>query len=154
MRDVRIAHRPFSSTEEFDRFHRMCGDAGGVVSFLGQVRREDGRETVHALELRHFEPLTLPGMVQLAQQAIDLWSLTGISIVHRVGIMEPGDPIVCVSTAARHRRDAFAAAEFVMDHLKSRAWFWKRERTAAGWRWVEPRDQDAVDLARWSDIIG
>ena len=77
------------------------------------------------------------------------WSLDGLLILHRYGVMHPGDPIVVVAAAARHRRDAFAAADFAMDHLKSQSWFWKREKTARGWRWIEPRPDDHRDLARW-----
>ena len=77
------------------------------------------------------------------------WALDGLLILHRHGQMTPGDPIVLVAAAARHRRDAFAAADFAMDHLKSDSWFWKRERRGGEWRWIEPRDQDHADLARW-----
>ncbi len=71
-------------------------------------------------------------------------------IVHRSGLMMPGDPIVLVAAAARHRRDAFAAADFAMDHLKSNSWFWKREKAGGAWAWVEPRAQDHDDLTRWT----
>ena len=93
--------------------------------------------------------MTLPGMAELARITKARWPLEGLLIVHRSGVMVPGDPIVLVAAAARHRRDAFAAADFAMDHLKSESWFWKREKTADGWRWIEPREQDHDDLARW-----
>ena len=93
--------------------------------------------------------MTLPGMVELARITQARWPLEGLLIVHRSGIMCPGDPIVLVAAAARHRRDAFEAADFAMDHLKSESWFWKREKTANGWRWIEPREQDHDDLERW-----
>ncbi|MEP3759701.1 MAG: molybdenum cofactor biosynthesis protein MoaE, partial [Marinomonas sp.] len=73
----------------------------------------------------------------------------GLSMVHRVGKMEPGDPIVCVAAASRHRRDAIAAIDFCMDHLKSAAWFWKRELREEQWHWIEPRAQDYSDKDRW-----
>ena len=146
MADVRLALEPFDPADALSAFAALHGAAGGIVSFLGQVRTDEG---VEALELRHFAPLTLPGMQALAETTCGRWALAGLLVVHRSGIMHPGDPIVLVAAAARHRRDAFAAADFVMDHLKSDAWFWKRECAAGHWRWVEPREQDHADLARW-----
>ena len=147
---VRIALAAFDPAAEQARFAAAHPQAGGVVSFLGQVRTEAEAAAVLELELRHYAPLTLAGMEELIAEARARWPLDGLLIVHRVGRMAPGEPIVLVCVAARHRRDAFAAADFAMDHLKSRAWFWKRERTAAGWRWIEPRAQDHADLARWN----
>jgi molybdopterin synthase catalytic subunit len=132
--------------EEIARFARAHPAAGGIVSFLGQVRTGDG---VEALELRHYAPLTLPGMEKLAADGLARWPLDGLLLLHRVGEMAPGEPIVLVCAAARHRRDAFAAADYAMDHLKSTSWFWKRERVGGTWRWIEPRAQDHADRARW-----
>ncbi|BEV01567.1 molybdenum cofactor biosynthesis protein MoaE [Novosphingobium olei] len=146
MRDVRLLDLGFDPSLELERFTAGHPQAGGVVSFLGQVRQGEG---VEALELRHYEPLTLPGMRALADAVLARWALDGLLIVHRIGVMVPRDPIVLVAAAARHRRDAFAAADFAMDHLKSESWFWKREKTSDGWRWIEPRDEDRRDLARW-----
>ena len=148
--DVRLLPGPFDPAVDLARFTAAHAGAGGVVSFLGQVRVEQGAATVEALELTHYEPLTLPGMERLAAEALRRWPLDGLLVIHRRGVMGPGDPIVLVAAAARHRRDAFAAADFCMDHLKGSAWFWKREKTAAGWRWIEPRDEDHADLARWA----
>jgi len=151
MRQVSLAFEAFDPVEEMRRFGADHPGAGGIVSFTGQVRQEAG-DPVEALELRHFEPLTLPGMEELASRAERHWPLLGLRVVHRVGEMVPGDAIVLVACAARHRRDAFEAADFLMDHLKSMSWFWKREKTAAGWAWIEPREQDGADLARWAQI--
>ena len=145
--DVRLLAEAFDQAAELAAFSAAHGSAGGIASFLGQVR---GGEGVEALELRHFEQLTLPGMMALAAQAEARWPLIGLQIIHRTGMMQPGDPIVFVAAAARHRRDAFTAAEFAMDHLKSESWFWKREKAGGAWRWIEPRDQDFEDLRRWS----
>ena len=144
--DVRLAEQPFAPEAELAQFRAEQGDAGGVVSFVGQVRAGEG---VEALELSHYAPLTLPGMQALAAAATARWALAGLLMFHRVGVLAPGEPIVLVAAAARHRRDAFAAADYVMDHLKSQAWFWKRECRAGQWHWIEPREQDAADLARW-----
>lgn len=151
IRDVRLAHAGFDATAELADFAARQ-DAGGVVSFLGKVRGGAGEDDVLALELRHYAPLTLTGMEDLAMKAERNWRLTGLLLIHREGRMGPGDPIVLVACGARHRRDAFEAVDFLMDHLKSEAWFWKREKTAAGWRWIEPRDQDRIDLSRWSAL--
>ncbi|AKM10545.1 molybdenum cofactor biosynthesis protein MoaE [Croceicoccus naphthovorans] len=151
MRTVRLAFEAFDPHEELRRFSQGREEAGGIVSFTGQVRAEAG-DPVEALELRHFGPLTLPGMENLAMRAEARWPLLGVLVIHRVGVMVPGDPIVLVACAARHRRDSFQAADFLMDHLKSKAWFWKREKTADGWAWIEPRSVDHEDLSRWADV--
>jgi molybdopterin synthase catalytic subunit len=145
--DVRLLTTPFDPAAELSAFTAAQEIAGGIVSFLGQVR---GGRGVEALELRHYGPLTLPGMEALAQQAQRRWALEGLLILHRSGVMLPGDPIVLVAAAARHRRDAFAAAEFTMDHLKSESWFWKREKVDGAWSWIEPRGVDFEDVRRWA----
>ena len=145
--DVRLLDRGLSVGEALAAFNAIHGDAGGIVSFLGKVRPDGG---VKALELSHYDPLTLPGMQHLAERALDRFSLAGALVWHRIGVMIPGDAIVLVAAAARHRRDAFQAADFLMDHLKSAAWLWKRERRRDGWHWIEPRRQDQADLARWA----
>jgi len=146
MPDVRLALEPFDPATEIAAFNARHPHAGGIVTFLGQVRDSGG---VEALELQHYAPMTLPGMEELARITQARWPLEGLLILHRSGVMVPGDAIVLVCTAARHRRDAFAAADFAMDHLKSESWFWKREKTAGGWRWIEPRPEDRRDLSRW-----
>ena len=145
-KDVRILHGELSPGTAMTRFSSAHPEAGGIVSFVGKVR-PDGE--VEELELKHYAPLTLKGMEDLADAALARWRLDGVLLHHRTGTMRPGDPIVLVAAAARHRRDAFEAADFAMDHLKSDAWFWKRERRAGAWHWIEPREQDHADLARW-----
>lgn len=146
--DVRLLDEPFDQAAEIAAFTAAHPEAGGVVTFTGQVRKGGG---VDLLELKHYGPLTLPGMTALADTAEDRWTLYGLLVIHRTGQLRPGEPIVLVAAAARHRRDAFAAADYVMDHLKSDAWFWKRERADGVWRWIEPRKEDHADLARWSN---
>jgi len=150
--DVRLLLEGFDPPAELAGFAAGHPEAGGIVSFLGQVRCGGGAEgSVEALELQHYEPLTLPEMRKLATEALRRWTLDGLLVVHRAGVMQPGDPIVLVAAAARHRRDAFAAADFAMDHLKSESWFWKREKVGGQWRWVEPREADFEDLKRWAE---
>lgn len=146
MQDVRLLTEPFLPGAAIDAFAAACRHAGGIASFVGKVRPDDG---VEALELIHYDKLTLAGMEQLAEETRTRWPLAGVLIHHRCGILHQGEPIVLVAAAARHRRDAFRAADFAMDHLKSRSWFWKREKRADGWHWIEPREADHRDLARW-----
>ena len=144
--DVRVLENGLSVGEALAAFNAAHPDAGGTASFLGKVRGSDG---ARALELSHYEPLTLPGMEELAARALARFDLIGLLAWHRVGVMTPGEAIVLVAAAAPHRRAAFDAVDCVMDHLKSAAWFWKRERRGDGWHWIEPREQDRADLARW-----
>lgn len=148
--DVRLLTDPFDPPIELAVFTSAHPAAGGIASFLGQVRADAGADPVEALELRHYEPLTLPAMHELADRTLARFAVEGLLVVHRSGEMAAGDPIVLVAAAARHRREAFAAAAFAMDHLKSESWFWKREKVGGLWRWVEPRPQDYEDLSRWA----
>jgi len=143
---VRLVEGRLSSEEALAAFAAAHPAAGGIASFVGKVRPDDG---VELLELSHYDPLTLPGMEAIADSALARWALDGLLLHHRIGQMRPGEPIVLVAAAARHRRDAFAAADFAMDHLKSEAWFWKREKRGGTWHWIEPRDEDDSDLKRW-----
>ncbi len=148
MKDVRVLTSPFNPGTLIGPFTNAHPGLGGVCTFVGEVR---GEADVEQLELSHYEPLTLPSMEELAEQAITRFDLMGMLMVHRVGAMRPGEPIVCVSAAAKHRRGAIDAVDFAMDHLKSAAWFWKREKRNGQWHWIEPRADDYADLARWSD---
>jgi molybdopterin synthase catalytic subunit len=146
MRDILLIDEMFIPGALIGPFTQANRGLGGVCTFVGEVRYDDG---VEALELTHYEPLTLTGMHELADRTFERFALMGLLMVHRVGIMRPGEPIVCVSAAALHRRDAIDAVDFCMDHLKSAAWFWKREKRGNEWQWIEPRVQDQRDLARW-----
>ncbi|OYW44179.1 MAG: molybdopterin converting factor [Sphingomonadales bacterium 12-68-11] len=146
MRDVRLLEAPFDPEAAVAAFAAVHPAAGGVASFVGKVRPDDG---VEALELSHYERLTLAGFETLADTALARWPLDGLLILHRTGRMTPGDPIVLVAAASRHRRAALEAVDFAMDHLKSDAWLWKRELRAGTWHWIEPRSEDHTDLARW-----
>jgi molybdopterin synthase catalytic subunit len=146
VKDVRLLTEPFDPGQLVGPFTNAHPGLGGVCTFVGEVRSDD---YVEALELSHYEPLTLGGMHELADQALARFDLMGILIAHRVGEMRPGEPIVLVSAAARHRRAAIQAVDFAMDHLKSDAWFWKREKRSGQWRWIDPRPEDHADLSRW-----
>jgi len=144
--DVRLLDQPFAPEQALGAFAKANPASGGVASFIGLVR-----PGVTALELSHYEPLTLPGMKALARAALARSPLDALLVWHRVGLMQPGDPIVLVAAAAQHRRAAIEAVDFTMDHLKAAAWFWKREQRGGKWHWIEPRPEDHADLARWND---
>jgi len=148
MRDIRLLNEPFNPGALIGPFTNANPGLGGVCTFVGEVRGEDD---VKALELTHYEPLTLVGMNELADRAFGRFDLMGLLMVHRVGRLLPREPIVCVSAASMHRRDAINAVDYCMDHLKSAAWFWKREKRSDGWHWIEPRDQDYSDRDRWKN---
>tara|TARA_E500000305_G_C3992943_1_gene222984 strand:+ start:577 stop:1023 length:447 start_codon:yes stop_codon:yes gene_type:complete len=143
---VRLLDTPFNPGALVGPFTNAHPGLGGVCTFVGEVR---GEADVEALELMHYAPMTLPGMEALASEAVARFGLMGLLMVHRTGKMHPGEPIVLVSACAEHRRGAIDAVDFCMDHLKSDAWFWKREQRGGTWRWIEPRADDHRDLARW-----
>lgn len=146
---VRLADQPFDPEAELAGFRAGLADSGGLVSFTGVVRPAQRDEAVRELFLQHYPGMTEAGIAGFAEQAMARWPLESVLIVHRVGALSPGEPIVMVATASPHRRDAFEAADFLMDYLKSRAFFWKRETTNQASRWIEPRDADYADASRW-----
>ena len=146
MRHVALLTESLDPNALVDQLSQATPQAGGIATFVGKVRATGG---VEMLELTHYEPLTLPAMEALADRAEDRFNLVGLVMFHRIGGLHPGEPIVCVSAASRHRRDAIQAVDFCMDHLKSAAWFWKRELRGGEWHWIEPREEDHSDLARW-----
>ncbi len=150
MDDIRLVTGLLDPNQAVDNLAVAASDAGGIATFIGKVRASG----VEALELSHYELLTLPSMEALASHAHARFDLMGLVMLHRVGELAPGEPIVCVAAAARHRRDAIEAVDFCMDHLKSAAWFWKREKRGGEWQWIEPRAADHTDLARWSEKSG
>lgn len=146
---IRITEHPIDPVHEQKVFEKRADNAGAVVSFLGKVRKLADGQPVVGLYLEHFPGVTEKSIAAIETQARARWALDDVAIIHRTGEVEPGGPIVLVCTASAHRRDAFEAADFVMDYLKSEAVFWKKERRADGDFWIEPRDQDYNDIARW-----
>ncbi|RLJ62648.1 molybdopterin synthase catalytic subunit MoaE [Sulfurisoma sediminicola] len=133
----------------------LGGDGiGAVASFVGLVRADkvsaNDADAVRAMTLEHYPAMTQSALEDIVAQARARWDLLGVRVIHRVGRLLPGDRIVFVGVASSHRHDAFAACEFIMDYLKTRAPFWKREETAGGARWVDARESDDAALGRWS----
>ncbi|HYE28486.1 MAG TPA: molybdenum cofactor biosynthesis protein MoaE [Allosphingosinicella sp.] len=149
---VRLADGPFAAERELAEFTARLAGEGAVVSFLGIARdRTPDGEEVERVVLDHHPRLTLRSLDEIAAAARERFGLSSLRIVHRRGAVAPGETIVFVAAAATHRRAAFDAADYVMDRLKTDAVFWKREDTAAGSRWIEPRDDDYSARERWSD---
>jgi len=144
---VRVQGEPFDMGAEIAAFTASVPGAGAVVTFSGLVRDEGG--TLSAMEIEHYPGMTERALEKIRAEAMDRWSLADAWIIHRYGPMAPGDQIMMVATAARHRGDAFAAAEFLMDYLKSRAPFWKKEFGEDGEAWVAAKDEDEDALSRW-----
>lgn len=144
---IRISDQPFDPERELAAFRRAQSQSGAIASFTGLVRN-DGQTEV--LTLSHYPRFTETHIEAFLREAKARWALHGATIIHRVGRMEPGEPIVFVATASPHRRAAFEACDFLMDHLKSEAPFWKSETRAGRSEWIEPRHEDAADLGRWS----
>ena len=145
---VRIQREDFDANSEIARLTAGRGDVGAVVTFTGYCRDEGGK--LSALELEHYPGMAEAEISRIASRAAERWPVTGLTAIHRYGKIAPGGQIVLVVAASPHRQAAFEAAEFLMDYLKSRAPFWKKEATPEGGRWVDARDTDEAALARWA----
>ncbi len=144
---VRVQPEPFDAGAELNSFAIGRSDVGAVVSFTGVVRDRDGGLT--AMQIEHYPGMTERAITAIVEQAAGRWALADALVIHRFGLLPLGAPIMMVATASAHRADAFAAAEFLMDYLKSRAPFWKKELTGAGADWVVALDADEDALKRW-----
>jgi molybdopterin synthase catalytic subunit len=147
---IRIQEADFDIAREIAALTQGRTDIGAVVSFSGICRGSEGSEPIAALTLEHYPGMAEAEIARHAETAMSRWPLSGLSVVHRVGRIIPGENIVLVLTASQHRQAAFAAAEFLMDYLKANAPFWKREESAAGTSWVEARHHDDAAAARWT----
>jgi len=145
---LEILDIPFDPGGRLNQFTEDCGNAGGIASFVGRVRGEKGE--VSSLYLESYPGVTEAGIQSAIDTATKRWSLVKLLVLHRIGTMAPGDPIVMVITASEHRRSAFEACDFLMDYLKTDAMFWKKQTGADGEKWIEPRDEDYKDRERWS----
>lgn len=147
---VRVQHEDFDVAAEMRRLTEGNTDIGAVVTFTGTVRGGDAASPLSAMTLEHYPGMTEAELGRIEAEAQSRWPLAGCLIVHRVGELKPGDNIVLVVTASRHRQAAFQAAEFLMDYLKTKAPFWKKEtgRDGSG-GWVDARESDDDAMARW-----
>ncbi|BBU54541.1 molybdenum cofactor biosynthesis protein MoaE [Mameliella alba] len=145
---VVVQEAPFDFGAEAAGFAAGRHDMGAVVTFTGIVRDLQGGG-LEAMEIEHYPGMTEKALEKIAKEAVERWALGDVLVIHRHGRMEPGEQIMMVATAAPHRKDAFEAAEFLMDYLKSRAPFWKKEFSAESRAWVAARDEDEDALRRW-----
>ncbi|MFN3664027.1 molybdenum cofactor biosynthesis protein MoaE [Yoonia sp.] len=144
---VRVQSAAFDPGAELAGFAPGRQDIGAVVSFTGVVRDTHG-DLDHML-IEHYPGMTETAIEAIADQAVARWALVDVLVIHRYGALAPGAPIMMVATAAGHRAEAFAAADFLMDYLKSRAPFWKKEVTGSGAEWVAAKETDEQALKRW-----
>lgn len=143
---VAVQAEAFDLGAEVAAFAAGVDGAGAVVTFTGIVRSDGG---LTGMEIEHYPGMTHKAISGIVDQALTRWALVDALVIHRHGLLAPGEAIMMVATAAPHRADAFAAAEFLMDYLKSRAPFWKKERRAGGEAWVAAKDADEDALKRW-----
>lgn len=141
-----VQQAPFDLGAETSRFAEGYKDQGAIVTFTGLVRDDGG---MARMEIEHYPGMTERAITKIAEEAVTRWSLGDALVIHRFGPMQPGEAIMMVATAAPHRKDAFEAAEFLMDYLKSRAPFWKKEIGPDGSDWVAAKDEDEDALDRW-----
>lgn len=146
---IRIQAEPFDPAAELSAFTARVSGAGAIASFTGLVRSESDGEPVSSLELDHYPALTERAVAAIGEDARARFDLIDLAILHRHGALAPGGPIVFVAAASAHRRNAFDAVDYMMDRLKTDAPFWKREHGADGARWIEAREADLKDRARW-----
>ena len=147
---IRIQEADFDIAQEISALTKGRTDTGAVVTFSGICRGAEGAETIAALTLEHYPGMAEAEIARHAETAASRWPLTGLTIIHRVGRIQPGENIVLVVTASMHRHAAFEAAEFLMDYLKAHAPFWKREEGASGTNWVDAREHDGLAAGRWT----
>src|SRR5271169_721615 len=146
---IRIQEADFDIAREISALTKGRTDIGAVVSFSGICRGVEGSETIAALTLEHYPGMAEEEIARHVGSAMSRWPLTGVSVIHRVGRITPGENIVLVLTASEHRQAAFEAAEFLMDYLKANAPFWKREDSAGRTSWIEAHHRDDEAVARW-----
>ncbi|WP_406648340.1 molybdenum cofactor biosynthesis protein MoaE [Aliisedimentitalea scapharcae] len=146
---ISVQEAPFDLGVESEAFARNAEQIGAIVTFTGVVRDSDAGR-LQVMEIEHYPGMTEKALAAIANEAVERWDLGDVLVIHRFGRLAPGERIMMVATAARHRVAAFEAAEFLMDYLKSRAPFWKKELSATQSTWVAAKDEDEDALNRWA----
>ncbi len=146
---IRVQTKVFDLGKEVEALRAGRLDVGAVASFVGYARDINDGRGVTAMTLEHYPGMTEKALAALAAEAAARWTLIDTTLIHRIGRLLPGEPIVLVAVASRHRGDAFAACEYLMDALKTRAPFWKKEETPEGERWIDARASDEAAASRW-----
>ena len=148
---IRVQTGDFDLGTEIRRLRQDNPSVGAVSSFVGLVRDVSGSAAVSEMTLEHYPGMTEKALAEIEAEARKRWNLIDTLVIHRIGPLRPTDQIVLVAVASAHRHDAFAACEFIMDYLKTRAPFWKKEQTPAGAHWVDARESDETAALRWID---
>ena len=151
MPHVRVQAQPFDVGREIAALTEGRTDVGAVANFVGLVRDGNDGHSINAMTLEHYPGMTEKALEDICSQAHGRWNLIDSRVIHRVGTLRPGEAIVLVAVSSAHRGEAFAACEFIMDYLKTRAPFWKKEDTPEGTRWVEARTSDDHAAGRWEE---
>lgn len=146
---IQVQTETFDPGAQLNALHAGQLGVGAIASFTGFVRDFNQGNTVNTLFLEHYAGMTEKALADIGMQAMQRWKLNNVQILHRVGLLQAGEAIVFVAACSAHRTDAFAACEFMMDYLKTRAPFWKKETTVEGERWVDARETDQLAAARW-----
>lgn len=146
---ISVQTEPFDPAAEELAIREDNASIGAVVTFLGLMRDINEGDAVTTMTLEHYPGMTEKSLRNIVDEANERWNLDGVRVVHRVGKLTPEEPIVIVVVASRHRGDAFKGCEFIIDYLKTRAPFWKKEQTLSGERWVEARHSDAAAEDKW-----
>ncbi len=151
MLSVEVQTKVFDVGAEIRALAETSRGVGAVVSFVGLVRDINLGDSVASLELEHYPGMTERAIITVVDRASQRWQLLAVKVIHRIGHLEAGEPVVFVGAASAHRRDAFAACEFIMDYLKTEAPLWKKEHTPDGARWVDARAEDQLAVSRWNE---
>lgn len=146
---IRVSEHDFNIADEIAKLEQDNIDDGALVTFTGRVRATNDGHNVTGLYLEHYPAMTEKLLSQIIAQAKDKWRINRTTVIHRVGQLHLGDNIVFVGVTSKHRGDAFAAAEFIMDYLKVQAPFWKKENRASGEEWVEAKASDQQKASHW-----
>ncbi len=149
--EVSVQAQDFDVGAEIDALSAGRRDVGALASFVGLVRDANDGSGISAMTLEHYPGMTERALEEIVAEARSRWALLGVRVIHRFGRLEPADRIVFVGVTSAHRGEAFAACEFIMDYLKTRAPFWKLEETPSGSRWVDARETDDSAAARWAE---
>ena len=151
MPEVLVSESDFNVGEEYQKLCVDLPGAGAVVTFVGRVRDLNEGNEIATLELQHYPGMTETLIQEIIDQAKERWNIDRTRVIHRVGPLQPADQIVFVGVASAHRKEAFAAAEFIMDYLKTKATFWKKESSGSDAKWLEMKDSDRAATERWQD---
>jgi molybdopterin synthase catalytic subunit len=146
---IKIQTEDFNLADEVKALRSISGQTGAVVTFTGMVRDLSDGQRINQLFLEHYPGMTEKSITAIIDEAGSRWSLLGVRVIHRVGLLSATDQIVLVAVSSMHRNNAFEACEFIMDYLKTRAPFWKKEQSADGEQWLVTKESDVKAADRW-----